>query len=174
MAKLIIVNGQSCGGKSTTIKALLENHKHFFKLSYDNVKRFYVDYKPDTHLDMVYEMLASLSKTAIAQGYDCISDGGWRGENTKHIIEIFEEHGYKIYEFNIEADISVIRDRFEKRIIESAEKNIPISNTSVERLEQLNDVYQLEKNKKAVTYRSDQMTTEKIVAGIERECGLSK
>ncbi len=172
MGKLIIINGQSCGGKSTTVKTLLENHKHFFKLSYDNVKRFYVDYKADTHMDMVYEMLSSMSKTAIVQGYDCISDGSWRGEKTKDIREVFEDHGYSIYEFNIEADINVIRQRFAEKVKESAEKNIPISNTSVERLEQLNDTYQLEKNKNAVTYRSDRMTIEQIVSDIEKVCKL--
>ena len=69
------MNGPSCAGKSTTAKLLLSKHKTFFKLSYDNVKRFYSDYKVETHFEKVYEILNAMAKVATAQGYNVFVDG---------------------------------------------------------------------------------------------------
>lgn len=168
----IIMNGPSCAGKSTITKLLLSKHKTFFKLSYDNVKRFYSDYKVETHFEKVYEILSAMARAAVSQGYNVFVDGGIKRKNREGLIQIFKDAGYKVYEFNIEASQETLLERFDRRVKESAEKNIPITNTSVDRLLKLEKMYHEDKNIHAITYETDMVDAEDIVKSIEGYIGL--
>ena len=167
------MNGPSCAGKSTTAKLLLSKHKTFFKLSYDNVKRFYSDYKVETHFEKVYEILNAMAKVATAQGYNVFVDGCITRKNREGLIQIFKDARYKVYEFNIEASKDTLLERFEKRVKERVEQNIPITNTSVDRLLKLEKMYQDDKNINAVTYNTDSINAEDVVRSIEGYIGYN-
>ena len=89
------------------------------------------------------------------------------------MIQIFKDARYKVYEFNIEASKDTLLERFEKRVKERVEQNIPITNTSVDRLLKLEKMYQDDKNINAVTYNTDSINAEDVVRSIEGYIGYN-
>ena len=71
-AKIIIINGPSCVGKSTVIDLLFKLKKDIFLLKYDSVKRFFIDYKYENDFDKVINLLTTIAKDRIQKGEDIL------------------------------------------------------------------------------------------------------
>lgn len=71
----IIVNGPSCGGKSSLIKILKSQLENIFSASRDVVKWLVADYTYQSHKEIVDEMMFEMIAVALKNGLSVIKDG---------------------------------------------------------------------------------------------------
>ena len=156
MKKLIIINGPSCAGKSTIIDEFFLSQKHFFWLKYDAIKRFFVDYEPTRDKEKVQELVTVIGTDRINRGENILLES-----SLENIVELAEESGYEIFEFNIEAPYPVLLQRFRERV-----SNIKVGvriNTSEERHREIYDSYVSNKRGGGVTFDTSILSKEEIV-----------
>ncbi|MFA6589597.1 MAG: hypothetical protein WCS66_04535, partial [Bacteroidales bacterium] len=73
-------------------------------------------------------------------------------------------YNYKIIEINLEADYSILEKRFEERVASAlVNPNSRISNTSKERFKELVEIFEKEKNIKAISFRTDNQEIGRVV-----------
>ncbi len=162
--KFIQVNGPSCGGKSTIVKRILEEKPRYYKVSYDALKWGFSQYKADEHFDDVRALVRALAEAVCKIEYNIVCDSGMHLKTREKLFEIARRYNYEIVEINLEAEYDVLRERFEKRLADSAvnpEKRI--SNTSQTRHRELFDIYNTEKNPDAYTFHTDTQSEDEIV-----------
>lgn len=104
-----------------------------------------------------------MAEVVCGMGYNIVCDSALYKENRGKLLEIPLRYGYEVIEINLEADLPVLEERFKKRVadalIDGAAK---ISNTSIERFRELNEIYEREKNISALTLRTDSSTVEEV------------
>jgi predicted kinase len=165
--KFVMVNGASCSGKSTIVKKLLSEKARYYKVSYDALKWGFSQYKPDEHFEDVRALVRALVGAVCDLKYNIICDSGLYKDSREKMFEIAIQHGYEIIEVNLDADYSVLAERFEQRLIDSvARPEIKMSNKSKERHRELFDIYEAEKNTKAVSFRTDKLNVDEISTDI--------
>ena len=169
MKTLILLNGTSCSGKSTTIQSISQIEKWLFHLSYDKIKwgfSDYIDYKEKYKPTLDLIMLA-IAKVVFDTGSLIICDACLYKKNREDLSAIAKKHWYSVLEFNIESEYPVLEKRFIDRL-ENAKSNPQylVANNSIERFKDLYELYHKEKNNLAPTLRSDILSTEKITSQI--------
>lgn len=165
--KLILLNGSSCSGKSTVAKHVLKERGHVFYLSYDALKWSFSQYLHTQHGNDVRTVVTSIAETVFKLKYDVICDSGLFRDWREKIIRLATTHGYEITEINLESDYEILLQRFEERVADAlANPNKRITNFSKDRLRELFDTYQREKNPLATVIRTDKQTIEKTVEDI--------
>lgn len=167
--KFLMLNGCSCSGKSTMVQKILESKAKYYQLSYDSLKWSFSQYKSDTHYDDVRKLVRAVAKGVCDMEYNIVCDSALYQETREALLNIPKEHGYEIIEINLEAEYEVLAQRFDERVAGAlANKSIKISNTSKERFKEIYDIYQAEKNRHAITFRTDiesiDTVTEKVLA----------
>jgi predicted kinase len=154
--KLTIINGSSCAGKSTVVKAILKEKEHLFHLSYDSLKWSFSRYSPEKHSDNVHVLFFAVAETMIEMGYDVICDSTIFKKWRERLIEFATARRYEIVEVNLEAEYKTLLERFNARVARAkANPEMRITNTSEERFRTLYDTYQTEKNTAALTFWTD-------------------
>ena len=93
---LIVINGPTCGGKSSVTAELGKLRRGFFHLSYDRIKWCFLDYKSGSHADDIYKMLIALTEECVAAGVSIIKDGALYKEKIAGITSVAQRSGYKI------------------------------------------------------------------------------
>ena len=165
--KFIMINGTSCVGKSTAVNRVLEEHSHFYKLSYDAQKWHFSKYNRNTHFEDVQVIVRAIASAVSEMGYDIICDSALYRKNREALFEIVEKYGYEIIEINLEADYEVLATRFDERVANAlVNKSKTISNTSKERFREIYDTYQSEKNSDAIVLRTDELNGEEVAQKI--------
>jgi len=125
------------------------------RISYDQVKRWISNYSPERDFIDVYRILTAMSEEIFSMGMNAYFDGAIYKKEREVIIVSAKEYGYKIVELNIDIDYSVARERFQERIdIKKSNPNALISNVSPEKHRRIYDLYNNEKNLKAISLDS--------------------
>lgn len=164
--KLILVNGSTCAGKSTLVKAVLKQRERLYYLSFDALKWGFSQYNPKVHGSDVITVMVAVAESVFALKYDIICDSVMIREHREHLISLGKKHGYDIVEINIEASYDVLLKRFDERVARAkTDPTIRISNLSRERFHELYETYEAGKNPSAPTIHTDvQSVEENIVA----------
>ena len=162
--KFILINGSSCSGKSTIVKAILHTREQLYYLSYDSLKWSFSQYNPDKHIGDIRTLMQSVLQTMITLRYDIICDSGLYSEPREKLIALARESDYEIIEINFEADYDVLLKRFDERVVRAqATPEARISNLSREKWKKLYDIYQKDKNPNATTIHTDKQSIEETI-----------
>ncbi len=69
----LVVNGPSCGGKSTVTNLLIEEYGNIFQAKSDAIKWLISDYDSSLHREVVHEMTLATVRTALQNGLSVLS-----------------------------------------------------------------------------------------------------
>ena len=168
--KFISINGSTCSGKTSLIKEVMKHRDHLFKLSYDTVKRSISDYKPEVHFNDVHTVMLAMEEALCKMQYDIISDSGLQQEWRERFLKVPREYGYDIVEINLECNYDLLAKRFDERVARALANPdmLQPTNTSIDRFKELHDMFQTGKNPSALTFRTDEQSTEEIAEHILR------
>lgn len=165
--KIVIINGSSCSGKSTIVENVMEQEERLFHLSYDRLKWLFSKYSSSEQYKDVWEVVLAVAETVFEMRYHVIADSVLYKKHRQKIIELAKRNGYEVLEINLEADYAGLSRRFDERVASAmADPKRKISNISEERFKELYDIFQSEKNPRALTFRTDTQGVEEISAVI--------
>ena len=156
---LLLVNGPSCGGKSTVSKILLEKYGNIFNAKGDHIKWLISDYDAPTHRGVVHEMTIELIKIALANGLSVLKEGGLF--ESEKLVQIANEHNVPFFVSNISAPREVLDARFLERI-ESKKNGAKISNVDPKRFNELYEMYLNTKIESPLEFDSSKQSPEEI------------
>lgn len=161
--KLVMINGPSCVGKSTTVQGVMESVENYYKLSGDHQKWMFSKYHRDIHKEDTARLLRAIAREICEMKYKIICDSALYRKNREALLEIARSYGYEIIEINLEADYDLLAQRFDERIAEAAVKKVRYSNTSKEVWKDLYNIYQEQKNPAAITLYTDKESKEQVI-----------
>lgn len=165
--KLVILNGSTCSGKSTILKIIMKQKDNFFWLSYDALKWSFSQYKSEIHYQDVQKVLLTIANTVFDMKYNIITDSVLYAASREKLINLANRAGYEILEINLETDFEVLSQRFDERVASAlANPHSRISNTSKDRFKELFDIFNQEKNPKAITLRTDTQSIEEVTNSV--------
>ncbi|MFA6502816.1 MAG: AAA family ATPase [Candidatus Paceibacterota bacterium] len=166
--KFISINGSTCAGKTSLIKEVMKHRDHLFKLSYDTVKRSISDYSPEKHFGDVHTIMLAMEEALCKMQYDIISDSGLRQEWREKFLHVPRAYGYDIVEINLECDYDLLAKRFDERVARALANpdTLQPTNLSKDRFKELHDMFQTGKNPRALTFRTDEQSTEAIAESV--------
>lgn len=172
MPHLILINGPSCVGKSSSIKSYMRDHDHLYYLSYDAQKwgfSHYTEHK-DEYSKMITDIFFGISDRVMQEWLNIICDSVIERSTRTYLSQRAAHYGYMIIEINLEAPWDTIQDRFYQRIKTWAQENPePISNTSLKRLSRIFELYEQEKNPNAYTLSTLDIAIDTIAWEITEE-----
>jgi len=161
--KLVILNGSSCSGKSTIIKNMINEKERYFHLSYDFLKHSFSKYKSAEHYQEVQKVVMAVAETVLKMKYNIITDSVLYKASRTKLVKLAKKAGYEILEINLEADYKILAARFDQRV--EAHLNgsgMRITNLSKKRFKELYEIFQQEKNPKAISFRTDTQSIEEV------------
>lgn len=165
--KLILINGSTCAGKSTLVKAVLKQRERLYYLSYDALKWGFSQYAPQVHGADVVTVMFAVAEIIFALKYDIICDSVLIREHREQLVALAKKHDYEIVEINIEASYDILLKRFDERVARAkADPTIRISNLSRERFQELYDMYESGKNPSVPTIRTDKYSVEENIESV--------
>lgn len=165
--KLILINGSTCAGKSTLVKAVLKRREHLYHLSFDTLKWSFSQYDRVAHGPDVLTVMFAIAETVLSLRYDIICDSILIREDRDHLIAFAKEHDYEVVEINIEAAYDALLKRFDERVARAqANPEIRITNFSRERFQELYELYEAHKNTAVPTIRTDQQSVEENIEAV--------
>ncbi len=161
---IIILYWPICSGKSVLTNLLLQKAEGVFLISPDKVKRFISKYDPNKYLWIPSRLIFDLAKSAIQEGFSLIVEGNTKIQKDmrKDYKIIGEEHNYNFFEFNIEAPVEILIERFLKRVADAKEKWNNITLTEVDQMMIRYNHYRENKKNTIPTIDSSLHTTEEI------------
>lgn len=160
---LLLVNGPSCGGKSTVSKILLEKYGGIFNAKGDHIKWLISDYDAPTHRGIVHEMTLELADIALLNGLSVLKEGGlFKPEN---LIELAKKHNAAFFVANIAAPKEALDQRFLERI-EAKKNGAKISNVDPKRFGELYEMYLETKMESSLEFDSSVQAPEEIAKAI--------
>jgi predicted kinase len=135
----------------------------YYKISYDEFKWGFSQYKPDVHFDDVYSVLGAVTEAVCKLEYNIICDMGIWKEKREQLLSIARKYNYEVIEINLEAEYEVLLNRFVSRVEQAAaDPTRRLANKKPERHRELFDIYQAEKNPNAITLRTDLLSEDEI------------
>ncbi len=158
---IVIINGPSNAGKSTTIAEIFKIRKDFFHLKYDALKRFFIDYDSSREIEKVKEFSGVIGRSRIDKNENILIESD---SFDKTIIGYAKEKNYSIFEFNVEAPYEVLLSRFRERVL-NAVSGIKI-NTSEEKLLKIHNEYLSSKKIEVKTFDTSKQTAEEVAKEI--------
>ena len=162
-----MLNGHSCGGKSTVVKRLMEESENLYQLSPDAQKWLFSKYDRTIHREDVHTLLRAIADVVCSMKYDIICDSGLYKETREQMLAIPRARGYDVIEINLEASWEDLEKRFDQRVVNA--RNFPerkISNTSKDVFRELYDIYEREKNPSATLVRTDEHSIDAVVTKV--------
>ena len=135
---ILLINGPSCGGKSTVSNILTELYGGIFKAKSDKIKWLISDYNPSEQRGVVHEMTIEMLRVALKHGLSVLKEGAFY--EPEKFIKISEEFKIPLFIVNVSAPKDVLRDRFQERINKNKERGEK-SNTTLDRFEKIYDMY---------------------------------
>ncbi len=159
----LIVNGPSCGGKSTTSKIILEKYGGIYSAQADHVKWLISDYTPEIHREIVHDMIFETMKVALKNGLSVLKHGALF--EPEKIIAIAKDFNVPVFIANITAPKEILEKRFDARI-EAKKNGARIANVDPKRFEQLYSMYLSTKMDSPLEFDSSVQTPEEIAGAI--------
>jgi predicted kinase len=160
---LLIVNGPSCGGKSSVSNIIFEKYGGIFNANSDRIKWLISDYEATTHRNIVHKMTLELIKVALKEGLSILKEGGLF--NPEEVVQIAKDHDIPLFIANISAPKEVLDQRFLERI-EAKKNGAKISNVDPERFNELFEMYLDTKMDSPLEFDSSVQTPEQISTAI--------
>jgi len=156
---LLILNGPSCGGKSTVSDILFEKFGGIYKAKNDAIKWLISDYDANSQRGIVHEMTLETMEVALSHGLSVMKEGGlWEFGS---YVKMAKDHNVPVFVANIEAPWDILFSRFEFRI-EAKKNGEKIANVDPVRFKELYDMYQKNKTKSELEFDSSEQTPEQI------------
>lgn len=156
----LLVNGPSCAGKSTLVKSIMLQKEDYFHLCYDNIKWLFSKYHSYKYTNSIKSVLFSILKVICKKNHNIICDSVINQKDREKVIQIVEKYNYKIISINLEAPLKILNERFEEeRQINIERKRL---GTTHERFQEIYNLYQKEKDKKAKTFNTGKINAENL------------
>ncbi len=163
---LLVVNGPSCGGKSTVCNVLFEQYNGIFNAKGDTIKWLISNYESKTYRTLVHEMVAATMHIALSHNLSVIKEGALY--EPEQYIDIAKQANVPIFFVNVEAPWEILTERFEKRIEAKQLGNKKIANTDPVRLKELYDMYLETKMQTELNFDSSKQNPEEIADEVVR------
>jgi hypothetical protein len=160
---VLVINGPSCGGKSSVSDILFGKYGGIFKAKFDALKWLISDYDPKVHRPVVHDMVIETIRTALGHGLSVIKEGAFQEKVT--YAELAAAAGASLYTANIEAPWDVLTARFQARI-EAKKEGARIANTDPVRFKELYDMYEEAKSPTELVFDSSKQNPEEIAETI--------
>lgn len=160
---LLLINGPSCGGKSTVTDILFERYGHIYKAKSDVIKWLISDYHAPTYREVVHIMTLETMRVALAHKLSVIKEGA--SFQNEAYTEMASQAKVPLSVVNIEAPWDVLLSRFEQRI-EAKRQGAKISNTDPVRFKELYDMYLNTKQPNALHFDSSVQSPDEIADAI--------
>lgn len=119
------------GGKTYAAEAIMSHHKKVFRLSPNKIKFLISDYTPDRDRKAVHECMILIGEKMLENGMSLLLEGGsiMQGGLNTELLLLAEKHKIKVTFVNIEAPISVLKERFAERLKNAATRGSKLSVT---------------------------------------------
>ncbi len=161
----LILNGPSCGGKSTVSNVLFEECAGIFKAKSDYIKWLISDYEAAAHRAIVQDMTLGLIEIALKNGLSVLKEGALF--EPEQLVQIAKKFHIPLFIANISAPREVLDQRFLERI-ESKKQGAKIANIDPKRFSELYEMYFANKMDSPLEFDSSQETPEAIAAAISK------
>ena len=159
----LIVNGPSCGGKSSVSDVLCEKYGRIFKGKSDVIKWLISDYTAVNDRGVLLEMTVATMRVALSHGLSVLKEGAhWAPEK---YVAMAKEFNIPLFIANVEAPWDILVERFEHRI-EKKKLGAKIANTDPVRFKELYDSYNLTKMETSLSFDSSKQSPEEIASTI--------
>lgn len=155
----LLINGPSCGGKSSVSDILFKKYGGIFNGKSDVIKWLISDYQSDAHRKTVHRMTIETLRVALSHGLSAIKEGGlWEPQA---YVELSESAGVPLFIANVEAPWEVLASRFETRV-KAKRQGARISNANPRRFRELYDMYHATKMRTGMEFDSSKESPEQI------------
>lgn len=161
---ILLIDGPSCGGKSTVGEVIIKSFKNIFHAHTDIIKWLISDYYAPTHRPIVFEITNKAMEVALKNKLAVLKEGTqWQPQV---YVKMAKKFNVPLYIVNIEAPWEVIVRRFEERLESRRKNGAKISNTSKKRLKELYNLYHMNKMNPTLEFNSTNINPEKIAEEI--------
>jgi predicted kinase len=127
--QLVLVDGPSCGGKSTVADALWERRAGWYLARGDRIKWLISGYQSERHRPTVDAMLIATARVALKQGMSVIVDGpGLCGPGS--FMALAREFGLQPVVVEVTAAAHVLHARFDDRVAAARASRTPTATGS--------------------------------------------
>ncbi len=157
---LLVINGPSCGGKSTVVDLFVGEYGNIFQAKSDTIKWLISDYTALLHRDIVHEMTLGAMMVALKNGLSVIKEGA--SYNAEKYAMLAKEFNVDFFAVNIEAPWEIILERFAQRLEQKKTGVKKIANTDPVRLRELYEMYLTSKDISPLTFDSSKQSAEEI------------
>lgn len=157
---LLVVNGPSCGGKTSVSNALLERYSGIFNAQGDQIKWLISDYDSEIYRGVVHDMVLEIIKIALKNNLSVLKQGALY--ESEKLAEIAKEFNVPLFIANVSAPTEVLEKRFQERIEAKKDGVKKISNVDPERFAQLQKMYFETKVDSPLEFDSSIQTPEEI------------
>ncbi|MFC1623302.1 hypothetical protein ACFL16_02775 [Patescibacteria group bacterium] len=162
---ILILDGPSCGGKTTAANMILESFGGIFDAQSDRIKWLISDYAADVYRDIVLEMTMEAVKIALKNGMSILRQGAIYGKD--EMLEVAREFDVPVFVANISAPKEVLDERFSERIV-AKKKGAKISNVDPARFWELCEMHNENKMETPLEFDSSTQSPEEIACAIVR------
>ena len=156
---ILILDGPSCGGKTSAATILLDSFGGIFDAQSDRIKWLISDYSSSIHKDIVHEMTMETVKVALKNGLSILKQGAMFG--LEDVEKIAKEFDVPVFVANISAPKEVLDERFCERI-EARKQGARISNVDPVRFSEMCELYHETKMDTPLEFDSSTQSPEEI------------
>ncbi len=158
---ILIINGPSCGGKSSVSDILTERYGNIFNAKNDNMKWLISDYEPSIHKVAVQKIVLAAARAALSHNLSILKEGAFWSEPESYVT-LATEVGVPLIIANVEAPWGVLLSRFEKRIEAKKQGVKKIANVDPNKFKNIYDAYIDTKVSTELNFDSSIQTPEEI------------
>lgn len=162
---MLIINGPSCGGKSSASDVITGNYGGIFNSRNDTIKWLISDYEPSRHKVQVQNITLAATRAALVSGFSIIKEGAFWSEPQDY-VNLAEEMNVPLIVANVEAPWDVLMSRFEKRVEAKKQGAKKIANVDPQKFKNIYDAYIEAKVDTPLNFDSSVQTPEEIAETI--------
>jgi predicted kinase len=161
---LLLVNGPSCGGKSTVIDILFDKYSDLFKAKSDAIKWLISGYQASVQRHIVHEMTFQAAWVALSNGLSVLKEGAMF-EPEKY-LQLAESLKLPVFVANVEAPWEVLIARFEERLKAREDGTRKMANIDPGRFKEIYDSYHSSKMPSTLQFDSSRQLPEEVAETI--------
>jgi predicted kinase len=158
---MLIINGPSCGGKSSVSDIITGEYGGVFNSRNDTLKWLISDYEPSMHKVVVQDITLAATRAAISANLSVIKEGAFWSEPEDY-VKLAEDTGLPLFVANVEAPWDVLASRFEARIQAKKQGVKKIANVDPAKFKAIYDMYRETKADTELNFDSSLQTPEEI------------
>lgn len=160
---MLVLNGPSCGGKSTTADLFMERYGGIFNAKYDRIKWLISDYSPERDRDIIYEMTLEVARVALKNKLSVLKEGALF--EPERLVRLAKDFNVPFFVANVSAPAKILEKRFLERI-EAKKNGAKVANADPARFRELNKMYLDTKMDSPLEFDSSTQSPEEIVQAI--------